>query len=390
MSSALLSPSERALARATRLQRAVHTLRSEADTRGREATAVGTGLLIGCTPFWGVHFFLCWGVGRLLRLNRLKLYLSANLVNPVILPALLYAEVQTGAWLRRGETLVLTRGSFATLSPWEFGGDLMLGSVVIGTTVGLLGALVTYVARRPTPDPFYRQLARRAADRYLDAGVTAWEFARGKLSGDPVYRYTLDTHLAGRTGTVVDLGCGQGLMLAVIAEAQAVARDGLWPPARPAAPAFSRMVGIELRTRLATMGARALHGEAEIRSGDIRSEGLPPADVVLIFDVLHMLPADQHAPMLRAVVDALTHDGCLVVRDADASAGWRFWMVRLANRLKSIATGRFRQRFAFRTAADWRSLLASVGLVAYDLPMSEGTPFGNVLLVARRADAVTR
>lgn len=382
MSSVLLSAPERALARATRLQRAVHALRSEGDSRGREATAIGTGLLIGCTPFWGTHFILCWGAGWLLRLNRLKLYLAANLVNPLILPALLYAEVQTGAWLRRGETLSL---SFATLSPWESGGDLVLGSLVIGAAVGLLGAVVTFVARRPTPDPFYRQLARRAADRYIDAGITPWEFARGKLSGDPVYRHTLDHQLAGRTGTLLDLGCGQGLMLAVLAEAQAVALDGQWPAGRPAPPAFSELIGIETRARAAAMGARALQGEATILTGDIRTEGLPRADIVLLFDVLHMLSADDHAPMLQAIHEALGAEGCLVIREADASAGWRFWMVRMANRIKALATGGLRQRFAFRTAADWRQTLASVGFDAYNLPMGRGTPFGNVLIVARPA-----
>lgn len=383
MSSTLLPAHERALARATRLQRAIHTLRSEGDSRGRESAAVGTGLLIGCTPFWGTHFFLCWGAGWLLRLNRLKIYLAANLINPLVLVPLLYAEVQTGAWMRRGQTLALSREALVS-SPWQFGGDLVLGSLVIGTAVGLIGALVTFAARRPSADPFFRQLTRRAADRYIDAGITAWEFARGKLSGDPVYRHALEGPLAGAAGTLVDLGCGQGLMLALVAEAQATARAGSWPASRPPAPAFDRMVGIETRPRVAGMAARALHDEVEVRTGDICVEGVPPADVVLLFDVLHMVPAADQATLLRAIHAALPVGGRLYIREADASAGWRFWMVRLGNRLKALATRNLWQTFAFRTPADWLATLAHTGFAAELVPMSAGTPFGNVLLMATR------
>nr|MBA2353842.1 DUF2062 domain-containing protein [Acidobacteriota bacterium] len=208
MSSAPLVGSARALTRATRLQRAIHALRTEGDSRGRESIAVGTGLMIGCTPFWGFHFFLCWLAGALFRLNRLKVYLAANVVNPLILPPLLYAEVQAGALVRRGHLLDLSTTLLEPGNIWHFGVDLVVGSVVVGIIVGLIGGLITYVARRPERDPFFRLLARRASDRYLDAGITAWEFARGKLSGDPVYATTLGTHLSGATGSLLDIGCG--------------------------------------------------------------------------------------------------------------------------------------------------------------------------------------
>lgn len=382
MSAPLVPAAERALARATRLQRAIHTLRSEGDTRGRESAAIGTGLLIGCTPFWGTHFALCWGAGALLRLNRLKVYLAANLINPLILPALLYAEIQTGAWVRRGETVALTREALTTTSPWQYGGDLVLGSLVVGAFVGAIGAGITFAARRTAADPFFRQLARRAADRYIDAGITAWEFARGKLSGDPVYRHALDGPLAGAHGTLVDLGCGQGLMLALVAEAQAAHEAGDWPAARAAAPAFTQLVGVETRPRIAAMASRALELDALVLRRDIRQHGLPPADVVLLFDVLHMVPADDHVALLQAIRAALGPDGCLLLREADAGAGWRFRMVRLGNRVKALATRNWGQRFAFRTREGWLDVLGRAGFTAEAVSMGEGTPFGNVLLRA--------
>jgi uncharacterized protein (DUF2062 family) len=382
MTTAPLAGSARALSRASRLQRAIHALRTEGDTRGRESIAIGLGLAIGCTPFWGVHFGLCWLVGVAFRLNRLKMYLAANVINPLIVPPLFYAEVQAGALVRRGHFLALTWDMLKADQVWTFGADLVVGSVVVGVIMGALGGLVTYVARRPAADPFFQLLVRRASDRYLDSGITAWEFARGKLSGDPVYAAVLGVELPAATGTMLDVGCGQGLTLALIAEAQHTAAQGAWDTTRPDPPQFSRLVGVELRPRVARIAERALEHEAQILSGDARSLGLPAANVVLLFDVLHLMPDADQRHLLRAIRTALPATGRLLVREADASAGWRFQMVRLGNTLKALATGRWRQRFTFRSQAGWRVLLHEEGFEPHVQPMAAGTPFANVLISA--------
>ena len=41
-------------------------------------------------------------------------------------------------------------------------------------------------ARRVIADPVFGALVTRAADRYLATSITAWEFARGKMRGDPL------------------------------------------------------------------------------------------------------------------------------------------------------------------------------------------------------------
>ena len=388
MSTAPLAGSARALSRASRLQRAIHALRTEGDTRGRESIAVGLGLMIGCTPVWGVHFGLCWLAGTLFRLNRLKMYLAANVINPLVVPPLFYAEVQAGALARRGQWLSLSWDMLEPSRIWTFGADLVIGSVVVGVIVGAIGGFVTYAARRPARDPFFQLLVRRAGDRYLDTGITAWEFARGKLSGDPVYAAALTTELPGATGTLLDVGCGQGLTLALVAEAQDTASQGTWDTTRPDPPQFTRLVGVETRARVAAIAARALEHEAEIITADAREVGLPAHDVALLFDVLHMMPDADQRQLLRAIRGSMAPAGRLLVREADASAGWRFHMVRLGNACKALVTGRWQQRFTFRTAAGWRTLLHEEGFVPHVQPMGEGTPFANVLISAGvRTDA---
>jgi uncharacterized protein (DUF2062 family)/SAM-dependent methyltransferase len=388
MSTAPLAGSARALSRASRLQRAIHALRTEGDTRGRESIAIGLGLMIGCSPIWGVHFGLCWLAGALFRLNRLKMYLAANVINPLVVPPLFYAEVQAGALVRRGQMLSLSWDMLEPSRIWTFGTDLAVGSAVVGVIVGAIGGLVTYAVRRPAKDPFFQLLVRRASDRYLDTGITAWEFARGKLSGDPVYAAALATELPGATGTLLDVGCGQGLMLALAAEAQDTARQGTWDTTRPDPPQFTRLIGVETRRRVAAIATRALEHEAEIITADAREVGLPSHDVALLFDVLHMMPDADQRQLLRAIRASISPTGRVLVREADAAAGARFRMVRLGNTIKAMATGRWQQRFTFRTAAEWRTVLHDEGFLPHVQPMGEGTPFANVLISAGvRGDA---
>jgi len=46
-----------------------------------------------------LHLTICWLIGYVLGLNRLKMYFAANISNPFVAPWLVVVEVQAGAWL---------------------------------------------------------------------------------------------------------------------------------------------------------------------------------------------------------------------------------------------------------------------------------------------------
>ncbi len=180
------------LAVTSRLRRAVWELRTEGAGPAREAAAIGLGVFIGCSPLYGFHLLLCVAAGWGLGLNRLKMYLAANISNPFVAPLLLLTELQAGAWLRRGQLHALTLDTVRNIEPWSFGADLIVGSLAVGGALGILSAAATYLmARAGDDDPQFVALVRRAADRYVSTSITAWEFARGKLRGDPLYRTVL-------------------------------------------------------------------------------------------------------------------------------------------------------------------------------------------------------
>jgi uncharacterized protein (DUF2062 family)/2-polyprenyl-3-methyl-5-hydroxy-6-metoxy-1,4-benzoquinol methylase len=356
------------------LRRTLYELRTEGQGRAREACAIAIGLFIGCMPFYGFHLLLCWVVGRLLRLNRLKVYLAANVSNPVVAPLLVFVELQAGAWIRTGSFLALTLETARTITPWQFGAHLMVGSVAVGSVLAATGGLATYVALSGgVRDPLFDSLAGAAADRYATTSITAWEFARGKLRGDPVYRDVLLGGWLPYGGRLLDIGCGQGLMLALLAEAQRV--DGLLH--------FERLVGVELRSHRARLARAALGSDAEILETDARNISPGTCRVVLLFDVLHMMPRPDQDALLASAVSALEPGGMIVVREADASAGWRFNAVRFGNRVTALASGAWHQTFAFRTLDEWRACFSRHGLEIEGAPAGAGTPFANHLFRLR-------
>jgi SAM-dependent methyltransferase len=369
-------------------------LRSEGAGAGREATAVGVGVFIGCLPFYGFHLLLCWLTGWLFGLNRLKVYVAANISNPLMAPTLIFTELQAGAWLRRGSFHALTLQTAKTTDLSVFGLDILAGSLMLGATLGAALALVTYLSMRGTADDaLFLDLVREASDRYITASITAWEFARGKLRGDPLYRATVCGALLPSGGTLVDIGCGGGLTLAMLAEARTRYREGRWPATWNPPPRFDRMIGIETRARPAAMAKEVLGSDASVVHGDASTTDVGPCRAVLLFDVLHLLRAPEQETLLATVSAALQPGGVVLIREADASGGWRFAVVRLGNRMKALAFGHWRQPFHFRTPDQWLACFASHGLAGQMRPMGGGTPFANVLFrvtAPAHASATTR
>jgi uncharacterized protein (DUF2062 family) len=363
-------------------------LRTEGASPVREACAIGLGLFIGCVPIYGFHLLLVWSIGWALGLNRLKMYVAANISNPLFSPFLLLTELQMGAWLRRGSFHALSIETVKQTDPWRFGADLIVGGVALGLVLGVGLGIATYaLARSGDADEWFASLVRKASDRYVDTSITAWEFARGKLRGDPVYRAVLESRAVPSGGTLVDVGCGQGLMLALLVEAADLVRAGAWGEERPAPPLFDTLVGIELRPRIAAIARHALGDRASIVEADARTH-LPPASrVILFFDVLHMMPIAAQESLLTAAARALEPDGVILIREADAASGFGFMAVRLGNRLKAVVTRNWGQTFHFRTHAQWIECFESLGFAVSDHGASAGTPFANELFVLTRPSA---
>jgi hypothetical protein len=129
---------------------------------------------------------------------------------------------------------------------------------------------------------------------------------------------------------------------------------------------------------------QALGSRVKLTHSDIRHAELAPSRVIVLLDVLFYLHEDDQSRMLEKAVAALDADGVLLIREADAAAGRAFCMTQCAERLAAAGSGRGWQPLHYRPAAEWLRLLETAGLTVRTEAMSSGTPFANVLLVARR------
>lgn len=227
------------------------------------------------------------------------------------------------------------------------------------------------------------ELLDAARAPYRIVGRFAYEFASGKIAGDPAYRAILERGLLQGRRRVLDLGCGLGLLAAVLHAAERCGQDGRWPASWPAAPAGLSVRGIELMPRTVERARSALGAAAEIVQGDIRVAEFGAADAVVILDVLHYIEADAHRALLDRVHATLPPEGLLLLRVADAAGGLRFRIGRWWDRAVMLARGHGWIRLHCRSLAQWRSLLLECGFDSQVISMSEGTPFANVLLCAQ-------
>jgi cyclopropane fatty-acyl-phospholipid synthase-like methyltransferase len=224
-----------------------------------------------------------------------------------------------------------------------------------------------------------------ASKPYLSAGRFAYHFARGKLGGDPAYRSILEQgFLAGRA-RILDLGCGQGLLCAWLKAAQRLHAAGIWPQGWPAPPQPQSLAGLELMDSDVERARCALGSACGVAQGDIRVAAFGSVDAVVILDVLHYMDGSAQQEVLNKVRASLPRGGLLLLRIGDAAGGWRFRCSQWVDKVIMLLRGHAWVNTYCRSVPEWLALLREYGFEARTMPMSQGTPFANVLLLAHAA-----
>lgn len=233
-------------------------------------------------------------------------------------------------------------------------------------------------------------LLERSSAPYRRHGRFAWHFARGKLGRDPIFRNLLAKGLLQPPSRpallrVCDIGCGQGLLASLVHQTQQAHVQGEWPAQWPAPAASFSYHGIELMQRdvdRAMQSLAPLNLDARLVCGDMRLEPLPPCDLVVIFDVLHYVDHDAQDALLARVRQALAPGGRLLLRVGDMAQASGFAASQWVDRIVTFIRGHRAPPTWGRPLQAWLQRLESMGFEVESLPMSQGTPFANVLLVA--------
>jgi 2-polyprenyl-3-methyl-5-hydroxy-6-metoxy-1,4-benzoquinol methylase len=232
---------------------------------------------------------------------------------------------------------------------------------------------------------FIQQLLDAATAPYLQAGKFAWHFARGKLSGDPVFKEILQRGLIAPNTHVIDIGCGQGLLSAWLLAAETTAANKSWPTDWQRPPAAVTVKGIELMPNDVERARKALahvQDRFTFETGDMCTTPFEKAQTVVILDVLHYVPFAAQEDVLVRVKEALSPKGLMILRIGDANAGLGFKISNWVDNIVFMCRGHKRSRLYCRPLSDWSALLNKLGFQVESKPMSQGTPFSNVLLLA--------
>ena len=232
--------------------------------------------------------------------------------------------------------------------------------------------------------PSFNSIIDAAALPYANVSRYAYHFTRNKLRYDPVFRALLQRGLLPDHGHLFDLGCGLGVLPALLHEAGNHYRVGNWPADWPAPPQNIYLHGIELLDWKVEAASKALGDKATIKQGDIRTTEFPPCSAVIILDVLMYVHPTEQRQILQRIAQSLQPGGVLLLREANATGGWRFYVTRLAEQILGLWRGQGGLPLYYRSTAAWIALLQELGFSVESVPMSQGTPFSNVLFRATR------
>lgn len=236
-----------------------------------------------------------------------------------------------------------------------------------------------------TPD-LRKLILDRATAPYFDTGKFNYYWARGKLGRDPIFAALLENACIPDAARMLDLGCGRGLLAAWLFAARQIAHEGAWPAALPMPPALTGFSGVELMGAEVDCGNHALGAfgsAARLEQGDIRTAELGNPDVITMLDVIHYIDTAAQEALLDRIRAALPAGGLFLTRVGDANGGLPFRLSQLVDRGMAFAQGHRLARMWCRPLAAWVDALEARGFSVRTQPMSQGTPFANVMIAAR-------
>ena len=234
---------------------------------------------------------------------------------------------------------------------------------------------------------FLDRLLNEATQAYRASGRFGYGFARGELSSDCIFRELLRLGIFPASGgRFLDLGCGQAGFASWLVTARAMYERGDWPAGWPEPPRVLEYRGFELMEKDVARGRAALASlepRVVIRQGDICNVDFGQADIVTILDVLHYIDYPNQEDILRRVFAALPPGGLLLTRVGDADGGFYYHVCNWDDSMVTFVRGHRLPTLYCRRLVDWVALLEHIGFLVETVPMSEGKPFANVMIVAR-------
>lgn len=197
----------------------------------------------------------------------------------------------------------------------------------------------------------------------------AW-FVRTKANADPLYAEVLLRTPA--DASLLDVGGGQGILTLL----HSVVHGG---------DARRTVVDWDAgKVALGRQAAAELAVAVDFVEGDVHALDLAMHDAVVCADVLHYARPEAQDALLRRLAECVAPGGLLLVREIDGAQGWRRWMTWFQERFSLLVGLTRADGLYIRAASELCAVLEAAGLEVVVEPAWAGTPFANVLILARR------
>jgi uncharacterized protein (DUF2062 family)/2-polyprenyl-3-methyl-5-hydroxy-6-metoxy-1,4-benzoquinol methylase len=292
-----------------RLQAIFRTLMTDHSKPLPLAAAVTLGIVIGCTPFFGLHLLLCILFAYVLRLNMFITYLAANISIPPLAPFLAVGSIQIGHYLFYGRFLEFSFTSLEEIRT-RFFLYWLVGSGVLGGGLGLVaGSLVYFAARfRRGGSPGHKGELSDEIDSLFRAaqpfGKFRAHFIKGKLKHDPVYKIIMQK--IPMSCSFTDLGGGYGILACLYAlksvVSSATVRVVDWDGRK-----------IEFGRQLAkSLNRNVDYVVADIFS-DLNTDNSDTSEICALIDVLHYQPVSRQTSYLTQLGQRIRAGGYLLI-----------------------------------------------------------------------------
>ncbi|MFC1625819.1 class I SAM-dependent methyltransferase [Patescibacteria group bacterium] len=177
--------------------------------------------------------------------------------------------------------------------------------------------------------------------------------------------YEVIDRIIPKSGTVVELGCGEGLLSNFLAISQ---------PKR-------KIIGYEIIPERLEMAKKRLKN-TNYYVGDITKIHFPKADVFVLFHVLHHLPGGPaQERVLLKVKKSLNKNGKLIIVEVHVKPSLKYVAAWIFDHflVPWVFEKRFYTRAYFRKENKWSRLLTELGFNVVVTEETRGRPFPNIV-----------
>ena len=164
-------------------------------------------------------------------------------------------------------------------------------------------------------------------------------------------------------GTMVDLGCGHGVLANYLA---------LRSPTR-------RVLGFDLSEHRIAVARSIGLPNADFHCQDLFETEPVPCQVMIVADVLHHLASlEAGEELLARCCERLPHDGLLIVKEIARRPLWKYLATQPADFLF------YSGKVHFRSASQFAALFGRLGLQATLVPLHRWRPMSHVMYLCRK------